>query len=297
MLHQYFGNFLLNKGFIDAETLNKVLDKNRSTRVKLGILAMDNGFMNAEQVNKIHNIQKQTDKRFGEIAVELGYLSEADVEDLLKQQKIGTVQLSQSLLDLEIFTIEKLEEILNLYNEDVVKDNSLTHLDKGPTYELVSPLIKSQYDLSGIISLDIVCDFVTLFYRKLVRFVDSESFLNTEPNVTIPENIILAKQGITGDYTFNTYLGMDENTYIKFASAYSKINITQRDELADAAVSEYLNLTNGLFTLNMADENYIINLTPPTTLTDFSKVNINKNILVPFMTKFGQVFLIVQGLI
>ena len=295
MLHQYFGNFLLNKGFIDAETLNKLLDKNRSTRVKLGVLAINSGFMNAEQVNKVHDIQKQTDKKFGEIAVELGYLAESDVEDLLKQQKVSTVQLSQSLLDYNIFTLEKLEEILNLYNEDVVQLESSSTVDRGAAYELVGPFIKSQYDLSGIIPLDVVCDFATLFFRNLIRFVDSETFLNTAPNVSIPENVIMATQEVFGDYNFNTYLAMGTSTYIRFASVYSKMNISERNELADASVTEYLNLTNGIFTLNMSDENYSVKLKPPVTLTDPSKLNIAKDIFIPFMTDLGQVFLIVQG--
>lgn len=295
MLHQYFGNFLLNKGFIDAETLNMVLDKNRSARIKLGVLALNKGFMTAAQINKIHNLQKQTDKRFGEIAVELGYLAENDVEELLKEQKLGAVQLSQSLLDLEVFSVERLEEVLNLYNETMIEDTYITSIDKGPAYELVGPFIKSQYDLSGIIPIDVVFDFVTLFFRNLVRFIDSEAFINTAPDVTIPKNIILAKQEIIGDYNFNTFLGMDENTYLNFASVFAKMNISERNDLADASVTEYLNLTNGLFSINMSEGNYNVNLNPPTTLDSISELSIDKDIIVPFMTKVGQVFLVVQG--
>lgn len=295
MLHQYFGNFLLNKGFIDAETLCKALDKNRSTRIKLGVLAMNSDFMNAEQVNKIHSMQKQTDKRFGEIAVELGYLSENDVEDLLKQQKVGTVQLSQNLIDQEIFTLEKLEEILKLYKDDMITDNPSTNSEKGTAFELIGPIIKSQYDLFGVVSLDVVCDFATLFFRNLVRFIDNETFLNTAPNVSLPENAILAKQEINGDYNFNTYLAMDPDTYVKFAALYSKITITDRNELADASVSEYLNLINGLFTVNMSDENFSLSLNPPITITDTTCLDLEKDILLPFMTNLGQVYLIVQG--
>ncbi|MDR5659762.1 chemotaxis protein CheX [Serpentinicella sp. ANB-PHB4] len=300
MLHQYFGNYLLNNGFISAEALNKVLNQNRSTRVKLGVLAINKDLMTSEQVRQVHAQQKKMDKKFGEIAIDLGYLSEQDVESLLSEQKVGAVQLTQALLDDDIFTLEELENILNQYKAYMMSEYSSenfsnTNNKNESTTELINSYIKSQYDLFGIVPLDVVNDYTNLFYRNLIRFIDNQAFLNSAPNKNLPKDLILVKQEIKEDFNFDTYIGADPETYVKLAAVYAKMAIEKRDALADASVSEYLNLNNGLFTVNISEENYSVNLNPPTILDGEDAQTVTKDIVVPFMTIIGNIYLILQG--
>jgi hypothetical protein len=70
MFNKYFGNYILRKNIINHNDLKTVLEKQHSTRVKLGVLAIESGYMSAAEVTKVHRLQSVQDKRFGEIAIE-----------------------------------------------------------------------------------------------------------------------------------------------------------------------------------------------------------------------------------
>jgi len=80
MFTQFFGQFLLNNDLISAGELNIVFQSIKSTRLRLGMIAIDKGFLTPSQVVVINGLQKKHDKRFGEIAVEFGYLTEENLD-------------------------------------------------------------------------------------------------------------------------------------------------------------------------------------------------------------------------
>ena len=54
MFSQFFGNYLLNKGLVSPEWLDDALSKQKDTRLKRGVLAVDAGIMTAAQVDMVH---------------------------------------------------------------------------------------------------------------------------------------------------------------------------------------------------------------------------------------------------
>ena len=75
MFTQFFGSYLLNKKIVSAANLRVALEKKDTTRVKLGVLAINAGYMTAKQVDAIHKKQATVDKRIGDIAVDMGYFT------------------------------------------------------------------------------------------------------------------------------------------------------------------------------------------------------------------------------
>ncbi|HOA79999.1 MAG TPA: chemotaxis protein CheX, partial [Defluviitaleaceae bacterium] len=65
MFTQYFGNYLLNKGYLTAEQLHDALEEIKDARLKLGVLSVNAGYMTAEQTEEVNEAQKKYDKRFG----------------------------------------------------------------------------------------------------------------------------------------------------------------------------------------------------------------------------------------
>ena len=94
MFTQFFGNFLLKKGVIDAEQLLTILQNQNNVKIKLGTLAMCEGYMTASEVEKIHILQTHVDKKFGELAIEEGYLTE-----FLDQHKQEVTTMLSELFD------------------------------------------------------------------------------------------------------------------------------------------------------------------------------------------------------
>lgn len=74
MYTQFFGNFLLSKSAVPADKLVDALERQSSSYLKLGTLAIHAGLLNASQVDAIICRQTHEDKKFGEIAIEGGIL-------------------------------------------------------------------------------------------------------------------------------------------------------------------------------------------------------------------------------
>ena len=75
MFTQFFGNYLLHQQLVSPEHLSEVLQSMKTTRLKLGVLAINAGYMTAEQVEKAHTEQQRVDKRIGEVMVDMGFLT------------------------------------------------------------------------------------------------------------------------------------------------------------------------------------------------------------------------------
>ena len=82
----YFGKYLQDKGIITASQYNEIILENKTSRVKMGLLAVESGLMTPEQTDEVNQLQTMMDRRFGDIAIEKGYLTDAQVESLLKKQ-------------------------------------------------------------------------------------------------------------------------------------------------------------------------------------------------------------------
>lgn len=58
MFTQYFGQYLLNKGYLTPEQLHYGLENQNNTRLKLGVLAVNAGYMTADDAENINEAQK-----------------------------------------------------------------------------------------------------------------------------------------------------------------------------------------------------------------------------------------------
>lgn len=61
------------------------------------------------------------------------------------------------------------------------------------------------------------------------------------------------KQEIHGDYAINTYISMDLDTAISFATRYVHEQFHSYDEYVQASLEDFVNLQNGLFIVNVSN--------------------------------------------
>ena len=115
MYTQFFGNFLLSKSAVPADKLVDALERQSSSYLKLGTLAIHAGLLNASQVDAIICRQTHEDKKFGEIAIEGGYLTKEQVDKLLSSQKPDYLLLGQILIEDGLLTNSQFEELLAEY--------------------------------------------------------------------------------------------------------------------------------------------------------------------------------------
>ncbi|MGN0641623.1 MAG: chemotaxis protein CheX [Huintestinicola sp.] len=251
MFTQFFGNYLLNKGLVTPAQLSDALAVQKTTRLKLGVLAINAGYMTAEQVEQVHAEQQRVDKRIGDIACDMGYLTHEQVEQLLSSQGEAHLQLGQALVDMGAMTNAQFADALNSYKTE----NSLTDVDFSNTHaDKIKDIIKKFYDFSGEENADMYLEYVTLLFKNIIRFIgDDFTPMAAEklPSVTVD---LASVQVMEGALPCLTVIDGKEPAYVGFASRYAGESLIEADEMTDAANGEFLNLHNGLFSVNVSNE-------------------------------------------
>ncbi|MDO5603041.1 MAG: chemotaxis protein CheX [Oscillospiraceae bacterium] len=251
MYTQLFGGFLLNHALLTANQLAEAMETAKNTRVKLGVLAINAGYLTAAQVDHCYEMQARMDKRMGDIAVELGYMTEAQVEELLRTQKSGYLILGQAIMDRGFLTNAQFEQALSDYKNSA----TITEQDfLAETEEKAEEVLNRYYQISPEDAFDGVTEYISLLMKNLVRFIgDDFSLLKAEKAEYVPAEI-MACQPISGTVNLATAVCSDEKSFVVFASRYANEEFTELDEYVEASVGEFLNLHNGLFTVNMSEQ-------------------------------------------
>lgn len=290
MLNQYFGAFLLNKGYIDGEVLKSLLSQEKQGRIKIGTLAVSSGLLTARQVEEIHSIQRVQDKRFGEIAQDLGYLVEGQIEGLLQQQKSSQIELGQLLVDEGIMDLAGLEQAINEYKAEAkLSENQFNAIKSGNIEKLVETFI----NIPSSAGQRELTDYVGLFLRNVIRFIDTMPVFDVLDDIKL-SNELVAQQVMLGDLNLETNIIMPEDMFVKFAARYAQMDIKERNELADASVTEYLNLHNGLFVVNMSEHQQKVELHPPRVLNASELQVTAASIICSVKTDLGEIGLLLN---
>lgn len=290
MFSVFFGQYLLNKGVIDNDTLAQLLETSKKTRVKLGVLAINSGLMTADNVNKVNHLQMKKDLRFGELAMEEGYLTDAELEILLSVQASEHLKLSQTLIDEGIMTFDDVEFHLNKYRQQYsLSDEAFDALKSGQADTIIDTYLKFDQDPFK----DLYQEYITLFFKNMIRFIDSIVRIDELIVIDSKQYDYIIKQDITGPKRIYTAFGGKSDVLVKFASEYADESFHSLDDYALDALGEFLNLNNGLYLVNLSD--YGVDLSMSTqTVQKNHIIEANKVYCVPFYTSFGRIDLLIS---
>lgn len=287
MFTQFFGNFLLNEKLVTPEQLVDALQQKKETRMKLGVLAINAGYMTASQVERVHDMQSKMDKRIGDIAVELGYMTEDQVMELLHAQPLGYLLLGQTMVDKGYLDNAQFETAINSYKEKYsLTDEDIANNEDSKVENLITSLV----DFSKTSQPVLYEQFVSLLMNNLVRFV-GDDFTPLQPEYEIKSTSFKSTlQCIKGEFDKETRVFADESELIQFACRYSGEEITEFDEYVEASAQDFINLHNGLFTVNVSNEDEIeLQLTPPTPLAELTPNEVTDCLILPFQFPFGTI--------
>ena len=93
----FFGQFLIERGEIDAVQLREALDLMEQENRTLGELAAAAGYATAADARRVNGEQRRLDLPFGEIALRMGVLNSVELEDLLLVQHETRLHLHDAI--------------------------------------------------------------------------------------------------------------------------------------------------------------------------------------------------------
>lgn len=291
MFTQFFGNFLLNEQYVTAEQLLEAIHAKNKTRLKLGVLAIDAGYMTAEQVEEVHERQMFEDKRIGDIAVELGYMTREQVEELLGNQRTGYLLLGQALVDQGIMTNAQFENAITKYKNKfrITEDKEAISDEKAA--QMVEELCDFSYEESKLYT-----NYIVLLLKNLVRFIGDDFTPLNPVSVFDKENYKSILQSIKGQFATDVAVVFsDEESMLEFGNRYSNEEFDLSEmEYIEAAACDFININNGLFTVNVSNElNMELSLTPPEIKEN--ELGISGDIMVfPVQFTFGTVDFVIS---
>ena len=292
MFTQFLGNYLLQKGIVTRDQLFNAMARLSQSHIKLGTIAIHEGLMTANEVDECLYIQTREDKRFGEIAVARGYLSEENVSDLLSKQTPDYILLGQNLVEDGIISYEDLERIIFDYKAD----NELYDLELDVENSgIVQSIIEKFFLMAEMPANDLNIMYLELMFNSLIRFI-GEDFSPLTPMIVDEYPITFGvSQAVIGDRDYITHIDCDRETAIAFASRYAKEDFSEFNEYVVAALEDFLNLHNGLYIVNVSNQqSKNIELAPPEITEEGVLMGVNKCVAFPVAYPFGIVHLIVS---
>ncbi len=255
-MNQYFGHYLLNKGVLTPIQLSDVLQRERTVKMKLGVLAMNAGLMTAAQVEEVHDLQRIKDQKFGELAVAQGYLTEAQVEKLLFAQHDSHLALLQAISDGGYMAMPELEKTLATFRQEY------GGIDLGSSATNEDELVRKLLDFSNAgDNADFLYNYVGLMLRNVVRFLNDNPFIIAEPAASSAFSWLVSQQ-VVGDVSVSTSLHMDERVLLEIASRFYVESFSSVNELALDCAGEFLNVHNGVWCGSLSDGGHKVDLLP-----------------------------------
>lgn len=292
MFAQFFGSYLLSRNAVTADQLTQAISKLADTHIKLGTLAMHKGYMTASEVDEVCFLQTREDKRFGEIALEHSYLFEDQLEDLLLSQNPDYLLLGQTLVDMGYLTYSDLEGLMIDYQSDNDLDEEM--INKADASHSIK-LIENFFTGSNALPSEYALSYLNLIFNNLVRFI-GEDFTPLSPVAVSDYNTnYMVTQSLKGKINVLSGIDMTSDVAIQFASRYAKMEFCEFDEYVKASLEDFLNLHNGLFSVNMSNLYSVeLELLPPQAESDPLVKLEGTSYVIPVIYPFGTVYLVLS---
>ncbi len=294
MYTQFFGNFLLGQNIITPEQLIKLIGKESSSEITLGTRALYRNLLSASEVDDMIQVQAQEDKPLHVLAVEQNFLTEEQVQQLLDEQVPEYLLLGQLLMEEGIITSSDFENLIIDYEtQHEIYDLDL-QIDQK---EQVTDLIRHYFKLEDVEKSEIYEEYLTLLFNNLIRFI-GEDFTPMAPvrcdEYPVQFSIV---QNISGKYNIMTAIDMDPPAAIEFSSRYASEDFDKFDEYIQSSLEDFLNLHNGLFTVNMSNIHAVeLQLFPPEAhkdgLLNFKPETVSY--MFPILYPFGTVNIVLS---
>lgn len=286
MFGHFFGNYLVKNGVLTEEQLDSILKSQKSSRVKMGLIAVSEKMLTARQTYEINMLQVTLDKRFGDIAVEKGYLTPEQVDKIISLQGNPYLLFIQSLTEKNIATMEEIETYLLRFKADNdFTDEDFEAFKTGDIDKLTSLFIN--------INKPFYNEYIALAIRNIIRFIDSSVLFDEAQFVKTKRFEHLATQCVKGDHDIFVGFEGDGDALLSIAVPYTKEPFEEVDEDVYDAVCEFTNCVNGLFASKLSYEGINIDMLPPLFYTDAELVSENGFYSVPLTINSKHVNLLI----
>ncbi|TZF91554.1 chemotaxis protein CheX [Cognatilysobacter lacus] len=275
---KFFGQFLLEKGVIDAPQLLRALEIQRMSNPALGEIACGRGMLTAHQAQAINERQRREDKRFGDIAQSMGLLTADEVGQLLDEQKSRRKLFGEILVEQGYVERHRLDDELRLHSAD--RDEAARSLDA---------IVATHQFGRRVGNAIATCN--KLFPRLLRTQCQFSSVIDP---LAPPHVDAAALVRVAADRPLVIGMACDGATMHAMAQAFLSIPPEACDEeLARDALGELVNMLMGYVVKDSLAEDANYTASPPDFETPLSGLDSELHVLVTMTSQLGPFILVV----
>ena len=247
----YFAQYLVNEGAIAEREAKELLKEAEKTTPGLAVVALAEGAVSASKLAELMPFEKDA---FSKLAVAEGLLFASQVEKLQEARSTDGLKTAQALLDVGKMDFMELGRWMAACGS----------MEGSPFKESVRRIIEGQNEELEA-EEGLYADFTELFMRSLMRFMDTPAIV-TECAPDIEETLFAThtvSQRLSGSVSFVSGLYASDKVFVEMAQRYSHELIDEADEMAEDCVSEFLNVVNGLFVVDLGKRDFDLDLETP----------------------------------
>lgn len=281
MAAKFFGQFLLERGVIDAQQLLRALELQRASNPLLGELAQAHGLLDAAQVRLVNERQRREDRRFGDIAQELGLLTAAQVDVLVDQQT----------------TRRKLFGAI-LVEEGMVDADTLERELAAHRFDRTQALASLEDHLAGHPLRGMAEGAIATCAKLLLRILRTQAqFASLADAATLASYPLCAYVHVDAERPLGVAVACDAATAVAFAAAFLSIPPSAVDEaLARDALGELVNVLMGYVVKDALPEDMGYRAKPPTFMRPAAELATQpRTVAVAMTSQLGNFALLIAG--
>ncbi len=256
MIDKLIGSYMVRTGKLTEEQFEMLLEKQNTTRLKLGFIAVSKGLMTTEQANEVNLLQAKMDKRFGDLAVEKGYLTDEQVGQLLAKQGNPFLTFSQNLSEEGLANVEELDEIVaGFCRENGISEEQFAEIKDGDVDKIVPLFLPPEAQKYTHI--------VGTVIRTVIRLIDRHAYLDRAEMVTEFPEQDQVNQGLVWDGGMIDAFSEENGGLLKLCSIFAHEEFAAIDEDSLDAAGELLNCANGLYVSALSRQGEFMEILPP----------------------------------
>lgn len=245
----YFAQYLVNEGALEPQEAKEFLKICEETTPGLAVVALSEGAVPASKLSELAPFEKD---EFPKLAMAEGVLFASQLEKLQSVPASDGLRLAQALLD-----SGKMD-----YSELGRQMADCGALDGSPIKEAVRRIALKNEELA--LETEAYAEFTELFMRSFMRFMDTSAIVNyREPHHEGMFASHIVSQRLSGQLSFVSGVYAGDKVFVEMARRYSREEIDDADEMAEDSISEFLNVVNGLFMVELGKRDLDLDLEAP----------------------------------
>ena len=251
---KFFGQYLIERGEVDADQVRAALDLMDAENRTIGELAVEGKLISKADADKVNVEQRHRDMPFGELAGEMGLLTEEQIDNLVQLQWRTRMRIGEALVRSGHLGKVRLEELLISYEEE-----------QAP-YRIENLALPAGLDSNALAPF-----VLDLFPNLLMRVARISTRVGSgEPTAEPPDFPVQVAVSVSGESGLVICLVGDEEFSRHLAAKVSGLDPEGLDmEMLLDGVGEFLNVLAGNAMANAEQNGIAMELGPPQTEIDF----------------------------